>query len=87
MSKSSIRGLFRGYRIQYARVDEDWASSMREQDYIITEALQYPRPRIMKRQVSSFGQNITAAGLQVGACKIVMENKRNMNILSLIVIF
>jgi len=65
MSPENIRGFFRGYRIQFARVDEDWETSMREQDYIIREAAQYPRPRIMKRQVPSNGPNITSAGSQI----------------------
>lgn len=65
MSSDRIRGFFRGYRIQFARTNEDWASDMREVDYIMKEVAQYPRPRIMKRQVSAGGPNVTATGLEV----------------------
>lgn len=43
----NIRGFFRGYRIQFGKTSE-WPYNIREQDVIINDPLQYPRPRVKR---------------------------------------
>lgn len=50
--------------MEFAAESENWDYSVRRQDFIMNEPLQYPRPRIMKRDTSTVGKRmITLSGL------------------------
>lgn len=49
-SPGSVVGFFRGYRVEYATV-QNYPFNVRFQDFIMKEADYYPRKRIMKREV------------------------------------
>jgi len=46
-SPDSIRGFFRGYRIQYGRTTT-WPNGVIEEDYILQAPAMYPRPRVTR---------------------------------------
>lgn len=63
-SPDQVRGFFRGYRVEFAVDDPNWVYSLRQQDFIMNEPLQYPRPRIMKRDLTAVGKRmITLSGI------------------------
>ena len=50
-------------QVEFAVDDANWAYNLRQEDFIVNEPLQYPRPRIMKRQATPPKYAITLTGL------------------------